>query len=74
MAKKGGFNSIQTWKEAEKWNINDFDEWQFVNALSLQNVEEYELVKELQKKFLILLDELYPNQEISLNIILEFFA
>ena len=74
LAKKGGFNSYLTWKNAQKWNIDTYDEWQLVKELHLQSQEEYELIKEFKKMILGLFEELFPNQEITINRMLEINA
>ena len=62
LAKKSGFDSLQSWKDAKKLDIDNFSEWLVVKDLQLQSIEEYQLIKEFQKKITRLIEEINEDQ------------
>ena len=66
-AKKGGFTSYLIWKVAQRWNVATQEEWEQIKKLDLLAKEKYEVFKELREKLEELLEELKPNDEISIS-------
>lgn len=71
VAKKSGFDTFLEWKEAKNWNIDNKQDWDLVKEFSIQSIKEFELFKELVEKVENLLNELLPNQEITVDRIFE---